>query len=35
MENRPVFTPNRDAKLMDQVREVMRFFHYAYRTERI
>ena len=34
MENKPVFHPNPDAKLMDQVREVLRYYHYAYRTER-
>jgi integron integrase len=30
----PVFCPNPDAKLMDQVREVLRYYHYAYRTEK-
>lgn len=33
MENTPGFRPNPDLKLMDQVREVLRFYHYAYRTE--
>lgn len=33
MENKPKFRPNSKNKLMDQVREVMRFHHYAYRTE--
>ncbi len=37
MENRkknmPKFRPNSSLKLMDQVREVLRYHHYAYRTE--
>ena len=33
MENKPIFRPDPDAKLMDQVREVLRYYHYAYRTE--
>jgi len=33
MENKPKFRPDPDAKLMDQVREVLRYYHYAYRTE--
>ncbi|MCP3875138.1 MAG: integron integrase [Desulfobacteraceae bacterium] len=33
MENKPKFRPNPKFKLMDQVREVMRYHHYAYRTE--
>ncbi len=33
MENTPQFTPNPELKLMDQVREVLRYHHYAYRTE--
>ena len=33
MENKPKFRPNPDIKLMDQVREVLRYHHYAYRTE--
>jgi hypothetical protein len=27
------FVPNRDAKLMVQVKECLRYYHYAYRTE--
>lgn len=30
----PKFRPNPDLKLMDQVRQVLRYYHYAYRTER-
>jgi len=33
MENKPKFTPNPKLKLMDQVRQVLRYYHYAYRTE--
>lgn len=33
MENKPKFRPNPSLKLMDQVREVLRYHHYAYRTE--
>ena len=33
MENKPKFHPNPKLKLMDQVREVLRYHHYAYRTE--
>lgn len=33
MENKPKFRPNPNLKLMDQVREVLRYHHYAYRTE--
>lgn len=33
MEKSAVFHPNPDFKLMDQVRETLRYFHYAYRTE--
>ena len=33
MENKPKFHPNPKLKLMDQVREVLRYQHYAYRTE--
>jgi integron integrase len=29
----PTFRPNPDLRLMDQVREVLRYYHYAYRTE--
>jgi len=32
-KNKPKFHPNSDSKLMDQVREVLRYHHYAYRTE--
>jgi len=33
MENRRGFTPNPKLKLMQQIREVLRFYHYSYRTE--
>ncbi len=33
MESQTKFRPNPDLKLMDQVREVLRYHHYAYRTE--
>lgn len=33
MENKLKFRPNPNLRLMDQVREVMRYHHYAYRTE--
>lgn len=33
MENKPKFHPNPKLKLMDQAREVLRYHHYAYRTE--
>src|SRR4029453_13247342 len=33
-EKRAVLVPNPKAKLFDQIREVMRFHHYSYRTER-
>ncbi|MBU4262749.1 MAG: integron integrase [Proteobacteria bacterium] len=33
MEKKPKFLPNPKLKLMDQVREVLRYHHYAYRTE--
>jgi len=33
MENKPKFHPNPNLKLLDQVREVLRYHHYAYRTE--
>jgi len=32
-DNKPKFRPNPNLKLMDQVREVLRYHHYAYRTE--
>ena len=34
MESKPRFTPNSDLKLMDQVRETMRYYHYARTTEK-
>ena len=33
METKPKFRPNPSLRLMDQVREVLRYHHYAYRTE--
>jgi len=33
MENTPKFYPNPKYKLLDQVREVLRYYQYAYRTE--
>ncbi len=33
MENQVKFLPNPKLKLMDQVKEVLRYYHYAYRTE--
>lgn len=33
MENKKKFKPDQNHKLMDQVRETMRYYHYAYRTE--
>ncbi|MCF6248738.1 MAG: integron integrase [Desulfobacula sp.] len=33
MESQPKFHPDPKLKLMDQVREVLRYHHYAYRTE--
>jgi len=33
MENKSKFTPDPRLKLMDQVRQVLRYHHYAYRTE--
>jgi integron integrase len=33
-QNRPALIPNPKAKLFDQIREVMRFHHYSYRTEK-
>lgn len=32
-KSKPKFRPNPGLKLMDQVREVLRYHHYAYRTE--
>lgn len=34
MDNHSTFLPNPNAKLHDQIREVMRFHHYSYRTEK-
>lgn len=34
VEKRPVLVPNPKARLLDQIREVMRFHHYSYRTEK-
>jgi hypothetical protein len=33
MNEKARFRPNPALKLMDQVREVLRYYHYAYRTE--
>lgn len=33
MESKAQFRPNPELKLMDQVREVLRYHHYAYKTE--
>ena len=33
MDNKPKLKPNSDLRLMDQVRQVLRYHHYAYRTE--
>ena len=33
MENKRTFRPDPNLKLMDQVRQVLRYHHYAYRTE--
>jgi hypothetical protein len=33
IENQPKFLPNPKLKLMDQVKEVLRYHHYTYRTE--
>jgi integron integrase len=33
MKNKLKFRPNPDLKIMDQVRQVLRYHHYAYRTE--
>ncbi len=34
MEKEAKFTPNRDLKLLDQVRETLRYYHYAFSTEK-
>jgi hypothetical protein len=33
MEIKKKFKPNPDYRLMDQVREVLRYYHYSYKTE--
>jgi hypothetical protein len=33
MKSKIKFKPNPEYRLMDQVREVLRYYHYAYRTE--
>jgi integron integrase len=33
MESKKKFHPNQNLKLMDQIQEVLRYYHYAYRTE--
>jgi len=33
MDGTPKFRPDPDARLLDQVRQVLRYYHYAYRTE--
>ena len=33
MENKKKFMPDKNHKLMEQVRETLRYYHYAYRTE--
>ncbi len=33
MDNKPKFKPDPDLRLMDQVRQVLRYHHYSYRTE--
>jgi integron integrase len=35
MEKPPRFRPNPDLKLMDQIREVLRYYNYAYKTEQV
>ena len=34
MESKPKFKPDSRLKLMDQVRQVLRYHHYSYRTEK-
>lgn len=34
MESKPKFTPNPELKLMDQVQETLRYYHYARSTEK-
>ena len=33
MENKPEFKPDPNLRLMDQVKQVLRYHHYSYRTE--
>jgi len=33
MEGKPKFRPNPESRSMDQVRKVLRYYHYAYKTE--
>ncbi|MCP4628508.1 MAG: hypothetical protein GY850_34110 [bacterium] len=33
MDNKSKFKPDPDLRLMDQVRQVLRYHHYSYRTE--
>jgi hypothetical protein len=33
MENSKKFRPDTKLRLMDQIRQVLRYYHYAYRTE--
>jgi hypothetical protein len=33
MENKPKFKPNPELRLMDQVRQVLRYHHHSYRNE--
>ena len=35
MKRNQEFKPDADARLMGQVKEVLRYHHYAYRTEKI
>jgi hypothetical protein len=35
MENKRKFRADPDLKLMDQVRQVLRYHHYAYRSENL
>ena len=34
MESKPKFRPDSNLRLMDQVKQVLRYHHYSYRTER-
>jgi len=34
MENKKKFIPDQNLKLLDQVREVLRYYHYALSTEK-